>query len=271
MKPKIPETEYDKICELYLSGLSKEKLQKMYNVSNSVIDRIFTIKNIKCRDNSHKKRKYTLNENYFDNIDTPNKAYILGLLYSDGCNYTKTNHIKLELQARDKDILDKINSELNSNRKLKLNKLSEKNSNHSNTYRLSIINKHMSETLYNLGMIDNKSLKLTFPKWLDDYLIPHFIRGYLDGDGHIEWNNTRFISIASTKEFCEFLKEYVFKKFGFTSSIYNTTNKESNTKIFHLFKKERIKTFLDWIYSDADLFIQRKYNTYLKICSDMNK
>ena len=31
------------------------------------------------------KKVTTYNEHYFDAIDTPEKAYFLGLMYSDGC------------------------------------------------------------------------------------------------------------------------------------------------------------------------------------------
>lgn len=34
-------------------------------------------------------KKYTVNENYFQSLDSPEKAYILGFLYADGCNYIR--------------------------------------------------------------------------------------------------------------------------------------------------------------------------------------
>lgn len=40
-------------------------------------------------------RKYTINEKYFEKVDTPEKAYILGLLYADGYNSEKTGRINL--------------------------------------------------------------------------------------------------------------------------------------------------------------------------------
>lgn len=32
-------------------------------------------------------KKYTVNENYFENLNSPEKAYVLGFLYADGCNH----------------------------------------------------------------------------------------------------------------------------------------------------------------------------------------
>lgn len=33
------------------------------------------------------RRTYSINDNIFDNINNQDKAYVLGLLYADGCNY----------------------------------------------------------------------------------------------------------------------------------------------------------------------------------------
>lgn len=45
--------------------------------------------------NTKRRNRYTLNENYFDNIDTPVKSYLLGLMAADGC-VTDKNYIVLE-------------------------------------------------------------------------------------------------------------------------------------------------------------------------------
>ena len=139
-----------------------------------------------------------------------------------------------------------------------------------NTYRLDITNKHISDRLAEFGMVQNKSLILEFPKWLDISLYSSFLRGYFDGDGHIEWDQTRFVTIASTSQFCKYIKEFLQKVLDINCSIYNTANKDSNTKLLYICGKEKIKKFLDFIYQDAELYIERKYNIYQKICTEMN-
>ena len=57
-------------------------------------------------------RKYNVNDNYFDVIDNQNKAYILGFLYADGCNY-KNGYFKIDLQEEDKNMLEVFKKELN--------------------------------------------------------------------------------------------------------------------------------------------------------------
>lgn len=58
------------------------------------------------------RRKHTLNEHYFDKIDTPNKAYILGLFYADGYNSLDKSTVRLQLQYSDVDILEKSEKNL---------------------------------------------------------------------------------------------------------------------------------------------------------------
>jgi hypothetical protein len=269
-KPLIPTNEYDNIINLYNSGLSQAKVGEIYNVGHYIIGKILKKCGVQARDDSHKARKYTINENYFDSIDTPNKAYIIGLLYSDGCNYPPQHRVKLELQERDKNILEKINVEINSNKPLVFNNLSSKNANWQNTYRLDITNKHISDKLIELGVVQNKSLILEFPIWLDYSLYAPFLRGYFDGDGHIEWRKSKFLTIVGTKQFCQHIKNFCENNLDINCSIRDTANVDSNTKLLCIFRKNNIKKFLDFIYNDAELYIERKYNVYQKICTEMN-
>ena len=48
---------------------------------------------------------------------------------------------------------------------------------------MQISNSTISKDLENLGMVANKSLILAFPTFISKELMPHFIRGYFDGDG----------------------------------------------------------------------------------------
>ena len=47
-------------------------------------------------------------------------------------------------------------------------------------------------------------------------------------------------------------------------------NLYEDTKILYIFGKDRIKCFLDFIYKDADLYIERKHDIYQKICMEMS-
>lgn len=58
--------------------MSTVKIGKLFNVGHKVIARLLENNNISRTGAS--RRKYMLNESYFDDINTPEKAYILGFL-----------------------------------------------------------------------------------------------------------------------------------------------------------------------------------------------
>lgn len=265
---KIAKEEETKICDMYLNGLSMEKIANIYNVSRTPIERIFREHGVQTRDDNHKGRIYSIDESYFENIDTPNKAYILGLFYSDGMNKENTGLIKMELQETDKNIIYRINEELKSNYPIKKHELSKKNPNHQDTYCLQFVNRKMSKDLANLGVVQNKSLKLEFPNFVDKSLMRDFLRGYLDGDGHIRWSTTRFVTFCSTDSFCYGLEKYLKEELGISSKIYSTKN--CKTKVLHVFKICQIKKLLNYLYDKSDLHIDRKYNLFLNICKTDN-
>ena len=127
-------------------------------------------------------KKYDIDENYFEKIDSPEKAYLLGLIYADGCNYTPTNTVTLCLQEQDKHILEDIKELLHYNAPLK--KIKPKKESHQISFVLTIHSKKISTDLTALGVMQNKTFKITFPDINKD-LFSHFIRGYFDGDGCI--------------------------------------------------------------------------------------
>src|ERR1035437_1132855 len=136
------------------------------------------------------KKLYTFDEHYFDNIDTKDKAYILGFLFADGYNYECRGVISLSLAQRDKEILDKINEILHSNRPLQFIDMKKyhKEQTHQNQYRLNLSNRHTSMTLKKLGCSQCKSKTLLYPTFLTPEFTHHFIRGYFDGDSCISYS-----------------------------------------------------------------------------------
>ena len=270
-KINFTEEQELQIVDLYNSGTSMEKIAPMFGVSTRPIKRILQEHNVKIRDCSHCNRHYELDETYFDEIDTFNKAYVLGLLYADGCNFTKQNKVKLSLQEQDGGILFSILEDMHSNMPLRFHQQSKVNPNWSDLLIMTLSNKHISERLLELGMVPCKSLVLTFPTFLSDEFMPHFIRGYVDGDGHIDIGKSKYVQIAGTSQFCKCLKDYIMEKLGIETYIYNTHNKESNIKVLVVRRKADVLKFLDWMYNDAELYIRRKHEAYLKLKEEMAK
>lgn len=258
---KLTEEDKEHIVELYESGLSMDKIAGMYHSTRKTVSEILRLYNVHIKTPSETGRKYTLNEQYFDVIDNQDKAYILGLLYADGC-VTDKNGILLSLQEKDKDILYKINDLLESDRDLKYKEYNKKNNNWSNQYCLSIVNKHMAEQLCRLGVVPRKSLILKFPGWLSDDLYPHFIRGYMDGDGTIARAEKRAMLIG-TEDFCNSLAIFLKNKLGIHAGVYSRNKvQETSTRMLRIAGAKQVKKFLDYIYNNANLFLDRKYDIY---------
>lgn len=96
---KIQENE---IINLYNSGLSSLKVSKIINYSKRTVLNVLKRNNIKARKNIRNK-KYYFNENYFEDINSSDKAYFLGLLTADG-NVSKA--VNISLQKPDEYILE---------------------------------------------------------------------------------------------------------------------------------------------------------------------
>lgn len=268
-------TDYQKIeiVKKYLTGdYTCVYLAKEYGVVSSSIRMILLRRNIKINNNqSELQRKYTLNQHYFDIINTEEKAYFLGLLYADGCNMENRNSIKICLQEQDKEILDKFNKALESNNSLKFIKKTKES--HQNQYSLEVVNKHMSKKLAELGCVQAKSLILKFPteEQVPNYLIRHFIRGYFDGDGSISFykderkcNSYRLtINIVGTKYFLEKQYEIIKKELNINCCFRARFPERNNsTTGLYISGGKQCRKFMNWLYEDATIWINRKWNKF---------
>lgn len=258
------------IIDMYTKqNLSTVKIGKYFNVYHKVISRILEEHNIPRTGVG--KRKYKLNEKYFDKIDTPTKAYILGFFYADGCNYMSKDTVSMSLQEEDGYILERIRKEIDSEKELEFIDYSDKHDfgyTYKNQYRLLLFSHYMCNSLEEKGMFQNKSLILSFPDWLNKDLIPHFIRGYYDGDGSVCFGSGRktncILTITSTNKFCSKIKEIIEKELGINTYIADASNHNEITKVFGISGSLQVKKFLDYIYKDADIYLVRKYLKYVE-------
>lgn len=268
-KYSFSEIEEKRICYLYLSGKSCPKIAEIYKVGHKCISNVLKKHNIKC-DQKNMIRKYSFDENYFDNIDTPDKAYILGLLFADGNNSINKSTISLSLQEYDKDILYKIKDAINYNGIIKdvdvSNRVYGNGYISKNMCSLNIYSKRLCQVLSDKGMVKNKSLILEYPNYLPQDLNRHFLRGYFDGDGSIYKSNERNynFTITSTFNFCKDALSIMRRELNIGGNIYDASNHNGITKVVVISGRNQCKTVTDWFYNDSDLFLQRKYDRYVK-------
>lgn len=269
---KLTEGQKVEIIQKYKTGnFTCKQLCYEYNIQSSTISYLMKSRGIKVnRSFPNVNRKYSLNQNYFDKIDTEDKAYFLGLLYADGYNNEPKNLVTIGLQETDIKILEKFNEFICSNRPFCISKLNEKNKNHQNSIILSINSKRISKNLSKLGCYKAKSFTLKFPTedQVPKHLLNHFIRGYVDGDGSISIgikNNIR-CSLISSIYFCQSLQNFL-KTIDIDSSISHQNNSlERNISTRQLCIKggqSKILEFLQWLYKDSTVYLDRKYQKYI--------
>lgn len=206
-------------------------------------------------------KKYSLNENFFQKIDSEEKAYWLGFLYADGCIGNKHGYtIQLNLSTIDNNHIEKFRKALNYTGKVKISKRGD-------SY-LHISSKATVTNLINVGCVPNKTLILEFPteEQLPKHLIKHFIRGYFDGDGCLHFNGyNRSLSFSGTNLFLKGIMNYLNREIEIPlKRIFEI----KNTKIYSLYivGKYDMMMVLNHIYGDSTIYLDRKYNKYLEFC-----
>lgn len=210
------------------------------------------------------KRKYTLDEKFFKELDREDKMYFLGLLAADGCIHK--SYIRLFLQEDDKSIIELFQKCVKTNKPLELLSGRMKTFSNGKDYQtknqvgLVISSVLMTEHLLKYGLKERKSLTLKIPQIvLKNKLAHHFIRGYFDGDGSIYVReNLKNIaaSFASSKHFCEQLYRFFTSK-GIKCRL-KRHSKNPNTHYCMILGNSNTLKLYKYMYKDATIFFERK-------------
>lgn len=261
-KIALSKEDIDNIVNMYYSKLSLISISEKMGYSTKYIEKVLKSNGVELRDR-HDVRKYPLlNEGFFDIVDNEAAAYFLGFMYADGNVSTNSTAIKLKLHKKDTYILKTFSLLIFGDIHLldaENNKIFQVNS------------KHMKEQLIKLGCMPNKTFKLEFPDCIPDYLLHHFIRGYIDGDGCISrYKNDFDVSFIGTEKFCIKANTKIATYIGIEGRIKKDKNlieRYNNTITSTLSYKgnRRVEKLLDWLYKDATIFLERKHQKYIDL------
>ena len=269
---RLSHQEKNELFKMYETGdYTGSDLSKVFKISTVAINGLLRRNGYEAKPQSELRRKYPIVEDFFDAIDTEEKAYILGLLYADGWNHTERNVVGIGLKESDKKVLDKITNLIQPTKPLQYvdTSTSRKNigfENSENHYRLIIANKHISQRLVELGCGKAKTHNLTFPteEQVPSHLIRHFVRGYFDGDGSVSNGKTAKVDIVGTISFLLPLQDILFKELSLNRTILNQRYKERDNEIrsLQIGGNNQCIKFRDWLYKDATIYLERKKNVF---------
>jgi hypothetical protein len=181
--PRITESQVADIVSSYLTCTAKELASK-HKLSKRYILEIWAKHGMKGKS----RRKYAVDLDYFETIDSPDKAYFLGFIAADGC-VRQPSHgplvLSIRVSSKDEEILVNFLKHLRSDIPVHRspyttpwNKVKKEAS------FVYVIGDKICRDLATHNVVQRKTQDYE-PTRLPDSLMPHFARGYFDGDGTV--------------------------------------------------------------------------------------
>lgn len=258
--------DIEQIKSLYYQGYSPVEIGEFVGCSIANVTRRLKKSGIEFKRDYKKVRhsragRHLLNEHYFDFIDTEDKAYFLGLLFSDG-SVTRT---QFYLKLTDLDILEKFQKVLDTT--VPIRTITPQKENWKQSYILEVSSTYMCSILNSLGCTPNKTKTIRMPE-LNQELARHFIRGFFDGDGCLQLQDKiyhcRFDLTSASKAFLEDVRPIIVEHTKTNGHL----GKETKYDVWHLnFSGHQVIQILDWLYKDSVFYIKRKYTKYRLLSS----
>ena len=200
-------------------------------------------------------------ESFFKNsINTEHKAYILGLIMSDG----SISEDKISISLNDKDLIEQIRDLINPKRKIY---------NYKKSYTIMWANKEDLQFLKSIGVTTNKSYDASVYFGIPNNLMCHYIRGWFDGDGCVFNSNTHdkktnkiysYTYVSFTTGSLNAVQG--LQKMLEMNEIFTTCNQDNRKNVWYVTikRKEMVNKFKDFIYNNATIKLDRKYHKFMR-------
>jgi hypothetical protein len=257
-------------CANYLGRKPKSIIKKTSSLKLRVNPDVTSKLQKESHRERNKKRIYSVNPKQFYNIQTPEVAYVLGLLWADGwiinkpCGHT----VALACQLNDfnmfKPVFDKIGT-------WKTYNINRKNRKPAGEFKIS--NKPLVQFLMENDYLAKSSLSACkILSRIPDNLKHMWFRGFLDGDGHIG-RKGKIISFCSSFEQDWTFLQKILDKNGLTYNIRrNEVICKDNGKIhrnsyfvLHVSSTMIFGNFIYKDYLDNHIGLPRKFEIYSEI------
>lgn len=265
---RIYENEYIKE---HIGGYS---LGKKYGVD---FYKDFNRLNLEMRNDQEKSRKYYCDSDYFDVIDTEEKAYWLGFCYCDGyithSSDSFTMKFGLSLNNADLEHMQKFKNAINADAPINTYTVYQGYKVGAEYCRILIHDDVFANHLITHGCVERKSNIMKPPSGVPLCIVKHFIRGVMDVNGSIVITNGESICpsfqivFTGTDSFLMWIQQYLLDN-NAISRIYPLSKRKEGQIVssFSFGGNYQVKHFLDFIYEEATIYLDRKYERYLKLC-----
>lgn len=224
---------------------------------------------LQCFVHSYRHKNRDMNENYFEVIDSEEKAYFLGLLYTDGSVRRvreNSKQVRLQLQLQDESIIQKFKEVLNADCQIIYDKRPGKE-----CAGIEITSQKLFDDLGKYGIIPNKTYTSHFlPIIPENFIIP-FLRGLFDGDGVFsfadDYDNCSVGYVAYYETEVQQFQKYI--DFFLNKTEHNIINhKDDKTGSSYRCSwrgRNQSLRILTLLYRDATIYLPRKYEKYQRL------
>jgi hypothetical protein len=184
---RLTDEQRERIPDLYASGMDAPEIGSVLGCHSSSVYNVLKEEGIDRR-----QQVACDNPGYFDQIDTPDKAYWLGFLGADGCitGFTRGDKEYLRLQVKlarkDRGHLVTLHGALKARRPIR-DFEEESFGKMTPVSVLAVSSPPLARALISHGIVRRKTDALE-PWDGPEHLMPHYWRGLVDGDGSITIN-----------------------------------------------------------------------------------
>ena len=257
----LSDIEKSEIINQRKIGTTEREILKKFDISLRQYFNLLKLNNIKKKS---KVVKYNFDEDYFESIDTEDKAYFLGFIVADGSVSSISNVI--QITQKEPDILYEFKKYINSDGCIFTSKKR-------NISSFSVSSAKTKNDLEKLGIHSNKTMVVKYPT-ISDNLQNHFMRGVFDGDGCItlrtdKRDNQQRGQVNICSGSYDFIKEYYDKlvKYCNLSGKNKIRCPKETYYVVDWGSLSDVENIYDFLYKDASVFLKRKKETFDKVVS----